>query len=369
MSVSSHPTSPQPTPHHDDHHPHHSSNKSSPSSKTPSIPAPFESSDKIDANAKTKSRLLWFRLSPKKALALATIALSILFFRPTTQSAASAISALTAYASQLGTTRATLLLFCTNFFTVLFCFPANMGLMIAAGAILPPLNAFTALFFSKLAAACVAFVLSRTLLMDRARNAISRRYPRLASLLEGEGATTGWRFVLLMRLSPFPGFILNYLLSLTGVSFLHYFFGSVIGIAPPIINLILIGNAAKEVGVGVAGGAVGAATKAAWLPLGLKVATVASMVSVTVYITRFISKSFDKNGTIAAAAAVENDDTNGTDSYICNGTGESVPFEGSQVVGKDEPSVSIDVMSADCTSVGTCTDVSNAHVVHECHRQ
>lgn len=197
------------------------------------------------------------------------------------------LSALMARVSELGTVRGALLLSCVNFCTVLFCFPANMGLMIGAGAMLGPLPAFLALFSSKLVAASVAFVLARFVLYRRA-NRWLQRYPKLNKLLTSTGKEGGWKFVLLMRLSPFPGFLLNYLLSLTGVGFAEYIFGTILGIAPSISNLVLVGATAKDVGVGVSGGTL----RGGWLGVALKVVCMLSMVVVSVVITRRARKAF-----------------------------------------------------------------------------
>lgn len=232
-----------------------------------------------------------------------------------------------------------------------------MGLMIAAGAMLPALYAFSALFLSKLAAACAAFVLSRTLLRSRAQAALAR-YPRMArvlarsSLSSSNGvasasldtnSTTGWKFVALMRLSPFPGFVLNYLLSLTDVSFVNYLFGSVVGMAPPILNLVLIGNAARQVGAEVSGGSgistsSGAANAtgssgtwsalAQWLPIALKLITIFSMIAITVHVSRAIASAFGEDdddsintATISAAGENNNNNASGLNDKAQNGNG------------------------------------------------
>lgn len=161
-----------------------------------------------------------------------------------------------------------------------------MGLMIFAGALLGPLNAFLALFLSKLFAASAAFALARTLLYKRA-HAWLDEHPRLQKVLES-GAEGGWRFVLLMRLSPFPGFMLNYLLSVTNVSYLQYILATAAGIAPSVLNLVLIGATAKDVGVGVGGGAVAGG----WLSLALKALCIASMITIMVVVTRKARQAF-----------------------------------------------------------------------------
>lgn len=161
-----------------------------------------------------------------------------------------------------------------------------MGLMIAAGALIGAAPAFVALFFSKLAAACVAFLLARGVLSSRAHKWLAH-HPRLARVLQETGTEGGWKFVLLMRLSPFPGFLLNYLLSLTGVSFGEYVGATVLGIAPSVSNLVLLGATAK----GVVGGGTGSG---GWLGVAIRTVCALSMVVVTVVIGRRAKKVFQE---------------------------------------------------------------------------
>lgn len=194
---------------------------------------------------------------------------------------------LTAFAAELGPSRGAALLAGINFCTVLFCFPANMGLMIGAGAVLGAVPAFLALFVSKTAAALVAFLLARNVLYGRVSRWLGR-YPKMARVLRDSGKDGGWRFVVLMRLSPFPGFLLNYLLSLTGVTFTEYAIGTFVGIAPSIMNLVLMGSTAKDVGVGVAG----AGPRNGWFGLAFKAMCMLSMAVVSVLITKRARQAF-----------------------------------------------------------------------------
>lgn len=219
-------------------------------------------------------------------LSLALLALA-LARAGTLPAARDLVSAATAHARTLGTWHATLLLVATNFCTVLLCFPANMGLMITAGAVLPPLHAFAALYVSKLCAASVSFLLARSLLHAPAQRYLEG-HPRLRAVLAQAGGSAGWRFVVVMRLSPFPGFLLNYMLSLTTLSFRQYAIGTALGIAPSIANLVLIGAAAKEVSVGVVRGGLAVT----WLSLSIKLLCVASMLVVSVVVTRAVGKAF-----------------------------------------------------------------------------
>lgn len=155
-----------------------------------------------------------------------------------------------------------------------------------------------------------------------------------------------------MRLSPFPGFVLNYLLSLTDVSFVNYLFGSVIGMAPPILNLVLIGNAARQVGAGVsAGSGISTSTGGAnvngssgtwsalaqWLPIALKLVTIFSMIAVTVHVSRAIASAFSEdddgsNNTATISAVGGNNNNNASDlndkAQIGNGSNNGGVTEG-----------------------------------------
>lgn len=223
----------------------------------------------------------------RKALpaVLASLAATVVYLQRGTL--ASALARLTALAAELGPTRGAALLAAMNFCTVLCCFPANMGLMMGAGAVLGTVPAFVALFVSKTAAAMVAFALAKGVLYDRVKQWLEG-YPKMAKVLMESGREGGWKFVLLMRLSPFPGFLLNYLLSLTGVTFAEYALGTLVGIAPSIMNLVLMGSTAKDVGVGVAGGG----PRGGWLGLAIKTVCMLSMVLVSVVITKRARRAF-----------------------------------------------------------------------------
>lgn len=70
-----------------------------------------------------------------------------------------------------------------------------------------------------------------------------------------------WKLVLLLRLSPVPGFMLNYLSSLTKVPVGAYCWATAVGTLPSVLNWVLIGAATREgarvVGGGGGGGGVG----------------------------------------------------------------------------------------------------------------
>ena len=94
----------------------------------------------------------------------------------------------------------------------------------------------------------------------------------------------GRRFVLLTRLSPLPGFALNYLLSLTKVRFADYAVGTAVGIIPSVLNLCLIGAAARDVG------SIAANSGVSHLVTVVRFTTLAIMLIVSVLITRNAEK-------------------------------------------------------------------------------
>lgn len=230
----------------------------------------------------------WTRFRIPFLIVLAAVPFTLLSILPSVPSPTAFVTTVTNRILHMGTTQASFALSVLNFFTVLLCFPANMGLMIGAGALLGPVPAFTSLFISKLVAACAAFSLARLFFFQRAQTWLSR-HPRMSRILLDSGRTGGWKFVLLMRLSPFPGFMLNYLLSVTGVSFLEYTIGTLLGIAPSVLNLVLIGSTAKDVSLGVA---TGSAT-GGWLSLAMKTVCALSMIAVTVFVTKKTRDAFD----------------------------------------------------------------------------
>ncbi len=190
------------------------------------------------------------------------------------------------FITEVGVFRGALVLFCINLCTVLLCFPFNMATIVAGATVLGAPTAFVPLYLSKLLASCIAFTLARGVLAPRIEKAIVN-YPKIARALESAGSLSGIRFVLLTRLSPLPGFALNYLLSLTSVRFREYALGTAIGIIPSVLNLCLIGAAARDVASG--GGSVSR------LATVVRFGSLAAMLFVSILITRSVRSTFAKN--------------------------------------------------------------------------
>lgn len=271
-----------------------------PSEEPPSLNTPFD----LDRDPQTPSSSHHSTdphptdLSPRTLLLISIFGLAIFLTHPATASTRATLAALPATVTSsletLGPLRAGLLLFAVNFSTVLFCFPANMGLMIAAGALLPIVPAFLALYLSKLCAAMSAFALARGAIAAPLRRWFSRR-GRLTNAVARTAQQAGWQMVILLRLSPFPGFLLNYLLPLAGVPWRAYLLGTIVGVAPSVLNLVLIGNAARQ-----AGTAVVTTGSAAWLGAAVRIACVAAMLTVMVIGTRTVQKTLEKEETLSA---------------------------------------------------------------------
>lgn len=99
--------------------------------------------------------------------------------------------------------------------------------------------------------ACTAFALARSLLRQRLqqRFATDERLQRLDTAV-GE---SGWRLVLLTRLSPlFPFVLLNYLFGLTAVRWRDYLLG-LVGMLPGTVLYVYLGDLAGQAGRAIAG--------------------------------------------------------------------------------------------------------------------
>jgi len=245
------------------------------------VPVGGDNSDsEMQKVAKRWQRLRWFLYIAGGSLALFALARSGLIGEGITQ--------VEAFISRVGTVRGAMALFVLNFCTVLFCFPANMAVMISSSAILGAFPAFCALYTSKVTAACCAFLLARGALAPRVGRAL-QNHPRVAKALASGGKESAFRFVLFTRLSPLPGFALNYLLSLTKIRFRDYALGTAVGIIPSVLNLCLIGAAARDVGSVAAG-----ASRGSTLATVVRFSSLAVMLVVSVLITRSVLRRKEK---------------------------------------------------------------------------
>ncbi|MEP7031829.1 MAG: TVP38/TMEM64 family protein [Pseudolabrys sp.] len=91
--------------------------------------------------------------------------------------------------------------------------------------------------------AALAFLVGRYVARDWVEGRAGRRVQRVIRSVDEEG----WRFVAFVRLVPiFPYNILNYLLGLTRIPFLHYMLATVAFMAPSTLAYTWIGVASRE---------------------------------------------------------------------------------------------------------------------------
>eukprot|EP01125_Pyxidicula_operculata_P015134 TRINITY_DN510_c1_g1_i3.p1 TRINITY_DN510_c1_g1~~TRINITY_DN510_c1_g1_i3.p1 ORF type:complete len:289 (-),score=24.55 TRINITY_DN510_c1_g1_i3:172-1038(-) len=113
-------------------------------------------------------------------------------------------------------------------------------LSLASGIIFPQLwVAFITISLGSTVGATIAFLLGRTVLRSWVTKK-TEEYP-LFKAVDAAIARKGLWMVMLLRLSPiFPFNVLNYALSLTGISFFGFFYGSWVGMAPGTFMFIYI---------------------------------------------------------------------------------------------------------------------------------
>jgi uncharacterized membrane protein YdjX (TVP38/TMEM64 family) len=156
-------------------------------------------------------------------------------------------------------------------------------LPIAAGY-LYGIPAFPLTYCSIALASILAFLVARHLLRDRIAALVARR-PKYRALDEAV-AEDGWTVVVLLRLSPVVPFNLqNYALGITGIGFLQYLAGTLIGIVPGIAIYVYFGIFGKGLESGP--------SVLDWLLFGLGILATASLTIVVVSKTkvRFAEKS------------------------------------------------------------------------------
>ncbi|MFY9973504.1 MAG: TVP38/TMEM64 family protein [Chromatiaceae bacterium] len=130
--------------------------------------------------------------------------------------------------------------------TVLFL-PGSL-LTLAGGALFGPLGGTLFNLVGATLGAGLAFLVARYLAGDWVQ---ARAKGLLARLVQGVEAE-GWRFVAFTRLVPlFPFNLLNYVLGLTRIPFLHYLFATLVFMLPGAVAYTYLGYAGREA---IAGG-------------------------------------------------------------------------------------------------------------------
>lgn len=144
---------------------------------------------------------------------------------------------------------------------------------VAAGALFGVGWGLVAALPSTIASSAAAFVIARYLLRGPAEK-LARRH-RLFDAFDRAVGKEGWRIVALARLSPLLSFgMKNYFFGLTGVRFVPYLAGTLLGMMPGLLLKVWLGAAGRD----VAGG--GGPLQWALLAAGIA-ATIAASVIVT----------------------------------------------------------------------------------------
>lgn len=134
------------------------------------------------------------------------------------------------------------------FATILFM-PGAL-LTLAGGALFGPIYGTLYSLTGATIGALLAFLLSRYLFADWFRQSSAKSLKHLSDGVSKEG----WRFVAFVRLVPlFPFNLINYLLGLTRISALHYFFATWICMLPGAFAFSWIGYTGLQAATGQQG--------------------------------------------------------------------------------------------------------------------
>ncbi|CAL8462563.1 g2096 [Coccomyxa elongata] len=176
-------------------------------------------------------------------------------------------------------------------FTV-FPVPASV-MSLAAGAIFKlPLGSLL-VWIGAVVGEIGCFIIGRLILRDWAAS-LSKRYD-VWQAVEAAVAEEGWKMVVLLRLSPvIPFALLNYMLSLTAISFFDYTWASALGIIPGVLAYVYIGSLANDVGEILSGrtGVSPAVTIISAIVSGIFI--IAAFVVVTLYARRAINRKLEQ---------------------------------------------------------------------------
>ena len=164
------------------------------------------------------------------------------------------------------------------------------GLLTIGGGALFGLWKGTAIVsIASVTAACIAFVLGRTVARNWVVNKIGKS-PKFKAIDEAIGREGG-KIVFLLRLSPaFPFTLLNYLLGVTKVPFKSYLFASWIGMLPGTFLYVYLGHVAGGIANAAAGGEGKSPGEWAMLVVGIL-----ATVLVTVYVTKVARKALSQS--------------------------------------------------------------------------
>ncbi len=151
------------------------------------------------------------------------------------------VESLTGWVVQLGWTAPLVFIACFAIATVFFM-PGTL-FTLAGGVLFGPLFGTLYNLIGATIGATLAFVTSRYLAQDWVAQRTGKRLRQLVEGVEDEG----WRFVALVRLTPFVPFnLLNYALGLTRIRLSHYVMTSFVFMAPSGAAYTYLGYAGRE---------------------------------------------------------------------------------------------------------------------------
>jgi uncharacterized membrane protein YdjX (TVP38/TMEM64 family) len=127
---------------------------------------------------------------------------------------------------------------------VTLCFPGAILFEIFSGFAFGVWRAVLCVGVAKLIGGLLGFSLGRTLLRGYTRRLVDSN-PRWRALFDSIG-DDGFRFALLLRLSPLPSYVNNYGLALTSISYAQFVAATLLGSLPFILNNVVVGSMARS---------------------------------------------------------------------------------------------------------------------------
>lgn len=127
---------------------------------------------------------------------------------------------------------------------VLICCLPAIPLTASSGYLFGAVPGLGIVLFSAFTAASVSFIIGRTLLRDWAKNIIdgNPRWCAVDTLIGKEGL----KVVFLLRLTPHPFGLSNYILGATAINFWSFFVATIVGFIPGAIGVVYAGSAGKS---------------------------------------------------------------------------------------------------------------------------
>eukprot|EP01114_Cavostelium_apophysatum_P008969 TRINITY_DN22038_c0_g1_i1.p1 TRINITY_DN22038_c0_g1~~TRINITY_DN22038_c0_g1_i1.p1 ORF type:complete len:314 (+),score=22.11 TRINITY_DN22038_c0_g1_i1:127-942(+) len=132
-----------------------------------------------------------------------------------------------------------LLMFLCHCIAVIICFPGTILFEISSGFLFG-LWGIALVTISKGVGGLIGFMLGKTLLHDfvKSKFAGDKRWESIYDHIGKEG----WKFAVLLRLSPLPSWVNTYGLSTTSIGTLPFFFATIFGSLPMIFQNVYLGT-------------------------------------------------------------------------------------------------------------------------------